>query len=619
MKRKLGAIILVVALVLALVVPAAPAAAHVEGSPQVKTLFAGQDIPVGTVSVWNDEDNLYVTYEITDLDWVITETHLYVGQNNPNELTTAPGQFPYDDADAASVTDTEVTYEILLTDIDGYHMQLNKKGKPTGVMVADGDPGVVPCNDVYIAAQAEVERTETGTFMPELTWQRSTESEEEVVSVSGYGASWDVADAFDIDLDGEQIVWDDGTYHMPPGVSPGTSWASWDYACVPGLEGSYNGNSDLRRFQATFNVPDGYTVTAGSLYAPHFTSGIPINDNVYIFINSDGSDYDLLFWGGTRVYTDEIGPDFLGITGTAAARGATEPKETDRWYIPGTIPSVTSFTTGTNYIDIFTEENERWGGMGKLVLELDYEETFSETAWGSGTDFEHPNWAMYFEYHVQLPVPEGLVLWLDAGVDVTQVGGKVSEWADQSEEGNDATQAVEEKQPTHVANELNEKPVVRFDGINDFLSTGAFDEELTQPTTILGAWKISDNTGASQVLIDGITSDKRNCIYYSEPLSDKHAFYAGTIKVGTVLSPPGSFMVSTAVFDGADSVLYLNGVVDVEEDVGSQGLTGASIGASYIPHAFLNGDIAEILIFNRALSDTEREAVEDYLMAKYDL
>src|SRR5258707_8957079 len=37
------------------------------------------------------------------------------------------------------------------------------------------------------------------------------------------------------------------------------------------------------------------------------------------------------------------------------------------------------------------------------------------------------------------------------------------------------------------------------------------------------------------------------------------------------------------------------------------------------PHTqgFLDGDIAEVLIFNRALSDTERSAVERYLLAKH--
>jgi hypothetical protein len=132
--------------------------------PKCGDLIAGQYIDVGDVIVSNDASTLYVTYEITEPDWVITETHLYVGKNlSP---TTAPGQFPYDDDDATSVTDTEVTYEILLDDIDSYSMELNKKGNPTGKMVADGTPGVVPCNDTYIAAHAVVQKTTVITAAP---------------------------------------------------------------------------------------------------------------------------------------------------------------------------------------------------------------------------------------------------------------------------------------------------------------------------------------------------------------------------------------------------------------------------------------------------------------------
>ena len=66
------------------------------GETTVATLFAGQNIDVGSVKVWNDENNLYVKYE-TDYCWKIDEIHLYVGdcdnipQHNGNPT---PGQFP---------------------------------------------------------------------------------------------------------------------------------------------------------------------------------------------------------------------------------------------------------------------------------------------------------------------------------------------------------------------------------------------------------------------------------------------------------------------------------------------------------------------------------------------
>ena len=45
---------------------------------QTLDLVAGQNEVVGTVSVSNDNLNIYVTYTITDVEWAITETHVHV-------------------------------------------------------------------------------------------------------------------------------------------------------------------------------------------------------------------------------------------------------------------------------------------------------------------------------------------------------------------------------------------------------------------------------------------------------------------------------------------------------------------------------------------------------------
>lgn len=391
----------VLALVLAVGVAlpmAMPAAAHTESDPYSVDLLAGQDEDVGDVLVWNDGTSLHVTYVITASDWEITATHLYVGKNPPP--TSAPGQFPYDDAVAASVTPTEVAYVIPLDSISDYTMQLNSKGKVTGVMTTDGDVGVGPCDDVYIAAQAEVQKVEVemSTIQPELTWQRSAETAGAIAHFPGYGGQWDPeTDGFAIPLDETQVVWDNGAYHIPPGT-PSGSFASWNYEGVVGTQGpSYDPayGSDLRRFHADFTMPDGCTVTGGTLSTVGF-DGIPINDNVYVFVNED-----LIFWGGTRA---NVLPAFEGMSGIQALRGTTDPPETDRWYIPGTLPPLTNVISGTNGIDVFTEENERWGGLGELVLSLDCETviTTTETAWGEGELIGvNSNWSMYFRYTVQ--------------------------------------------------------------------------------------------------------------------------------------------------------------------------------------------------------------------------
>lgn len=66
--------------------------------PTEVMLVAGQTMDAGTVTVSNDENFIYVTYTTTN-GWVLTQTHLYVGDcalipvNNPGN--PIPGQFPY--------------------------------------------------------------------------------------------------------------------------------------------------------------------------------------------------------------------------------------------------------------------------------------------------------------------------------------------------------------------------------------------------------------------------------------------------------------------------------------------------------------------------------------------
>jgi len=113
---------------------AAPAAAQFCGNEATVTLFGGQTIDTGTVTISNDLANLTVTYTTND-PWVITAVHLAVADslagipqnrnNNPR-----PGHFPTNSTFSPPVT--TVTYTI-----------------PLG--------NFFPGETLYIGAQAEVQ------------------------------------------------------------------------------------------------------------------------------------------------------------------------------------------------------------------------------------------------------------------------------------------------------------------------------------------------------------------------------------------------------------------------------------------------------------------------------
>src|ERR1044071_8960052 len=68
------------------------------------------------------------------------------------------------------------------------------------------------------------------------------------------------------------------------------------------------------------------------------------------------------------------------------------------------------------------------------------------------------------------PPTNSLQLWVKADAGVTaNATGFVEKWADQSGNGNDATQSDDTLKPKLVTNALSGKPVIRFDGVDDYL------------------------------------------------------------------------------------------------------------------------------------------------------
>lgn len=119
---------------------------------EVFTLYAGQTIEAGTVTVSNTDDTLVVTYATSD-GWSLDETHLHVAcslDDVPQTPSGNPkvGKFDHSGTHASGTTST--SYEIPLADIDCF----------TGC----GD-------DLVIAAHAVVEKDDgTGGTQSETGW-----------------------------------------------------------------------------------------------------------------------------------------------------------------------------------------------------------------------------------------------------------------------------------------------------------------------------------------------------------------------------------------------------------------------------------------------------------------
>lgn len=74
-----------------------------------------------------------------------------------------------------------------------------------------------------------------------------------------------------------------------------------------------------------------------------------------------------------------------------------------------------------------------------------------------------------------------------------------------------------------------------------------------------------------------------------------------------------------ALFNGASSEFWLNGVSEASGNAGTDTPDGITIGARYDNTYHWNGDIVEIIIYDAGLSDADKNEVGGYLADRYNL
>ena len=226
----------------------------------------------------------------------------------------------------------------------------------------------------------------------------------------------------------------------------------------------------------------------------------------------------------------------------------------------------------------------------------------------------------------------GLALWLRADAGTVLNGSAVTQWTDQSSNNRNATQTSGANQPLLVSSAVNGLPAVRFDGVNDYLT-------FNLPVNGLGGMSIF-LVAANTLNQDGVGSQaERAALFWNEtafwgtvylsPFQSAVNFRFGTTQSDnrTIYTRPTSvgsdFTLSTAVKNGTTDSLYVNGTLAVSQGGKLATIAGCrdtgNLGRGYDDNTYYAGDIAEVLVYSRALSSAERVAVEQYLDSKYRL
>jgi hypothetical protein len=213
----------------------------------------------------------------------------------------------------------------------------------------------------------------------------------------------------------------------------------------------------------------------------------------------------------------------------------------------------------------------------------------------------------------------GIAGWWRADLLVTQAALAVSAWGDSSGSGDASrilVQSVAGKKPTINATDAayNNQSTLSFASASSqqLDSTGAWVSALSQPYTIFlvgqdggaGFQGWASNTGSSVQISYG--NGSANMVMYAG------SFLASN--QGASSSPK----VVGAVFNGATSDIYEGARTPrATGDAGATALAQLTIGA--IPGAglFLNGKIAECVVYSKALSAPEIDQLCTYLTDRY--
>jgi len=206
-------------------------------------------------------------------------------------------------------------------------------------------------------------------------------------------------------------------------------------------------------------------------------------------------------------------------------------------------------------------------------------------------------------------VISNLILWLSA--DSVEINSNnVSIWYDKSGNNYHLIQNESNRQPKFVENAIEGNPVVRFDGINDYFRLD-FGNDYLQPNTIFLISKLSSNL--NQYIFDGFNSF--NAFQY---WSGAFRFIAtGTSTMQYIESTPTKYAYFSIIISGANSKILQNSIQRIGASLSPNIMNGITLGSSFALSSFLHGDLGEVIIFNKELTNNERIQVEQYLHHKY--
>lgn len=226
-------------------------------------------------------------------------------------------------------------------------------------------------------------------------------------------------------------------------------------------------------------------------------------------------------------------------------------------------------------------------------------------------------------------VNNGIMAWLRA-----DYAAAPNSWADFSGNQTNADQATAANQPVFVTGSLNYNPSLKFDGAADYLKipqasiTGKFPTGNAARTIIGVALPLSNATDQTPFTY-GVYVTNQSSGFRRSTAAD--AIFEGNSIASNITGPANSFplnkttLISGRYTGGATGTasVYANGLTALTSGVRNWATTlgpeGAQIGKYVGEFRYWNGNIGEVIVYNRNVADDEFQRISSYLALKYGL
>jgi hypothetical protein len=221
--------------------------------------------------------------------------------------------------------------------------------------------------------------------------------------------------------------------------------------------------------------------------------------------------------------------------------------------------------------------------------------------------------------YMQGSVPtSNLKMWLRADQQVTTSSSAVTNWGDISGNANNAAQATANSQPLWVDSTMNVNPVVRFNGTTSYLLLPTAISLGIQSSPYEYFIVARSSSASVQFLIAGAIEQYEFHLLPSGArfIPATHIYLDQT--AAACDGNPHLFAGRASVTGGAIRIDGIDGGTSTNSTISTDGNV-LRLGMRSDNSFPLNGDIAEVLIYNCVLTTTARDSVEQYINQRYNI